>query len=352
MGGAAGAPTFVPFAHPPFPVLKKGTGGVLAKVQLVTVTFAGWKGESHAHAYGDALVKSEWLATVGADYGVGKGDHLAEIVLAETAPATIDDSEFPAFLTQRINAGTLPKPATAKNDFLYVLYFPSTTKITQSGETSCNDFGAYHYAATIPGVGRVAYAPIPECPGGIGETESAVSHEVIEAATDPDPQSPTWNMLANPWTRAIFPGFPTAEVGDVCFNLNPWKEGSFTYTRSWSMSAAAAGKEPCVPTLAGVPAFGVVPPATTTTATAGQQVTITVTGWSDAAMPNWLISLDQVAGTWGIGGKFSSVLINNGFTSNLVFTVPANAAKGPAYFFIDSTYKGEVHHTPVVVTVK
>jgi hypothetical protein len=341
--GTGGSAPFVMADHPGYPALKNYGGPVLSKVQLVTVTFAGWAGEAHVQAYGDAIVQSDWLATVGGDYGVGKGTHLTKVSLNETAPATITDGQIQSFLSQRMNSGVLPKPTA---NTLYMIYFPKTTTITQGqGDKSCASFGGYHSAGQN-GNSLFAYGVIPECAGG--GTDLAISHELIEAATD-NPYQPG-NVIPQNQLWAQPAG---GEVGDLCTDLS-WKEGTFNYQRSWSKSAAAAGKEPCVPTQPGMPAFGVAPSQNgVLTASPGGQVKLTLTGWSDAPMANWHLGIAQFRGTYAIAAKFSSVLINNGYTSDMTITIPATAQKGStAAFFIVSSLTGEGHYWPIVINVQ
>ena len=346
---------FVPFPHPAYPTVENGGAAVLATPKLVTVTFAGWEGRAHAEAYGDALVQSTWLATVGADYGVGKGAHVAKVALGEAAPSTIDDDQVGHFLFTRFGTGALPAPPSGGNDYLYVIYVPAATVLTASflGK-SCHEFDAYHSAAMVPGVGRVAYALVADCGATPLETEVAVSHEVIEAATNPTPRTQfAWYSPPSTWTGVVS-GSPTnaAEIGDMCIALNVWHEPPFAYTRVWSGSAAALGREPCIPTASGAPAFGVVAPSSAPTVARGASVTLTLTGWSSARASAQHLSVLQVAGTPFDSVSFSAEAVENGDTTELTLAVAASTQPGPSYFFVDSELDGEVHHTPVSIVVK
>ena len=84
-------------------------------------------------------------------------------------------------------------PAGAFNgDDLYVVYLPVGTTIDNFGiNQSCDSFGAYHFMGvtmTLLGGAQVPFAAIPlDCANGDpDELSELVSHEVIEAATDPN----------------------------------------------------------------------------------------------------------------------------------------------------------------------
>lgn len=343
-GGGAGMAAFSPFPHPAYPVITNGGGPILNKVQLVTVTFAGYNNEAKVQALGDAIVQSEWLAAVGADYGVGKGTHVAKVVLQEAAPAAITDAQIKTLLTDRQNSGILPK-APANSDYMYMIYFPSTTSVTHpepngTQGASCAQFDGYHGNSTSGGTLNYTYGVIPDCKDG--QLVQSAAHELIEAATDAGINSlagGAWYMQGQ-WGKAL-----GGEVGDLCSGLD-WTEGAFTYQRSWSKSAAAAGKEPCVPTK-GTVAFGVVPAMTTVVAPAGTSPTVVLTGWSDAPTPNWKLA----GSTLPFAVKFSTTLINNGFTSTMTITIPKSSPKGVQTGFILSSGT-DGHFWPISVQVQ
>src|SRR5208282_1712078 len=109
---------------------------------------------------------------------------------------------------------------------------------------------------------NVAYGVVLECsqlsgPGGLlDETTQSASHEIIEAATDPNPNgSPAWygfdDNLHLSWD--VFQQFQD-EIGDACelyldsFYSETEANFSFGVQRMWSNKSAAAGHAPCVPT--------------------------------------------------------------------------------------------------------
>jgi hypothetical protein len=347
-GGAGGDTGFVTAAHEPYPQMGHGAQPLLKAVQLVTITYDGYDQKDHVEAFGDYVVQSEWLATVGADYGAGKGAHVAKVVLPGPAPATISNSGITKLLKASIASGDIPAPPATANDYLYMFYFPKTTIVTQGGPVmgtcATQGFGGYHDATSLNGA-RLAFAAIPGCQSP-QSMEVSASHEIIEAVTDPNPGGGYMFKYTELW------GAPAGgEVGDACNDLL-WKEGGFTLQRSWSNSAAAAGKEPCVPVNPDLGAFGVAPDQTGVIGVpVGGTATVVLTGWSEKEIGNWSLGKNEYGTNDFIATtKFSSTLINNGFVSNMTITVPKTAAKG-SYdaFFITSTYMGETHLWPIAV---
>lgn len=213
-----------------------------------------------------------WTAL--AEYGVGTATSPSTVALTEAAPNTIDDSAIQTWLAGKLNANDAAWPAADANT-LYVLYYPVTTTITinTGGGTasSCQTFGGYHNSVQLDAnhaTMNVAYAVIPRCTGGSLSTldlaTGATSHELVEAATDPYPMvSPTYAQVDGAdlaWMFVLGGG----EIGDMCAQ----QQSSFTkfadlpaYTvqRFWSNASAAAGHDPCVPSLPGEPYFQSAP---------------------------------------------------------------------------------------------
>jgi len=77
--------------HPPFPTIPDLGGPTFANPRLVTVTFPGYSRKDDVEAFGDWIDASEWLSTVGSDYGIQSATHPSKIVLSDPAPAQIID---------------------------------------------------------------------------------------------------------------------------------------------------------------------------------------------------------------------------------------------------------------------
>jgi hypothetical protein len=199
-----------------------------------------------------------WTATT-SEYGVGAATGHAAIKLAEAAPAKLDDSAIGPWLAARF-AGNFGFPTPSANT-LMVLYYPTSTTITFQGQQSCQVFGGYHKSAQVAGH-QVAYAVVPRC-GNLDMTTGSASHEMVEAATDPDPlvdpayvQVDEGNFV---WQLVLGGG----EAGDLCAQFagvfTKFPPFNYTVQRTWSNKAALAGHDPCVPQPAGEVYFNAAP---------------------------------------------------------------------------------------------
>lgn len=325
--GVAGG-GFQPAAHVPFPELAAHAASVLANVELVTVTFSGYAKVATVESFGDLVGTSSWLSAVGAEYGVGKGTHLAKVALPDAAPASIDDSGIQTLLYERIEDGTLPTSTQPNHDVLYMLYVPPETTLTATdGGVFCSDYVGYHDQTTIGGQ-HIAYAVIGDCMFADADITSTAAHEYIEAATDPssdgfflDPKS-----QYDPWL-----GLWGSEVADLCEELGEVTEGAIALQRSWSNAAAKmAVSSPCVPTPPGELFFDVTAsPSSMPVVAPGGSATFTLTGWSAAEVPDWALAVAAAPSTdFQPGAQLAAKHLNNGVSTTLVLTLPPGTPSG------------------------
>ncbi len=350
-------------AHTAYPQLPDLGGPRLAHPQIVTVTFANDPRAATFEAFASWIVTSDWLAAVGAEYGVGPGAVAGVAHRPETPMPMITSAEIEAYLAAGVMDGSIPRPANLA-DALYIVYYPSTTQITTTFvngivKKSCSSFGGYHGEVHANGQ-NFAYSAIPDCGGSITgltaiETiEMIVSHEVIEASTDAAPISaPAYQLRPDP-TDAWYTAFEfEVEDGDLCEAPERFvREATFVAQRSWSNAAAAAGKEPCVPADPTSPAFGAtVSPIGTQHAAAGATVDFAVTGWSSGPVADWRLTTQ--ARSLLIHVKLDKASLNNGDTTMLHVTVPANAVSGSTVpiFLIASHTAVDATMWPIAIVV-
>ncbi len=264
--------TTYPAPHPPLPQEQTGGGATLASPVFIPITFPADPNVSDITAFTSAIGGSTFWSTIVSQYGVGAATSGTPIVLmASEEPSgtggTIADSEVQSWLQGLLTSGRLVGTNTANT--VYAIYFPAGTTITlqQGGQTatSCTQFGGYHNGFQLPGGANVSYVVVPRCGSfptatitltGLDAITGAASHEYLEAVTDPQPTSfspgyvePDINDIV--WALVLGGG----EIGDMCAQ-NPgvfYKPSDLAYTvqRSWSNSAAAAGHDPCQPSLPG-----------------------------------------------------------------------------------------------------
>jgi hypothetical protein len=339
---------------PHTPILIPNNGGpVFASPTLVTITYADDPLRSFAEAIGAYLVQSPWLKAVGPEYGIGLGTHVPH-ELADDAPNTIADSDIQALIGSLIVAGKVPAPSggppVTSYDVddagmptagpparlipaIYMFYVPaSTTETVAPGVTICDiSGGGYHsMAAGTYGGQTFSYAVITACPNLPPDfVQQAVSHEFIEAATDPAATDPAYTIVqqsvsidnqTSPWT--LFGG----EVGDLCSVVEPqWAEGGYTQLqRVYSNASAMKGGDPCLP--ANQPYFATdVEPQTFVGVPAGHTATFSLTGWSTAAVPSWDLGVSAVSNqpsTFMPSHALGASLFNDGEKTTLTVTVP------------------------------
>jgi hypothetical protein len=270
-----------PAAHYPLPLMVNEGGSVMAAPKIVTVTFAGNPDVTALQTFDDTFAEgTPWWKAVTAGYNIGPATAGGHYVLPDTVSNTSlddDQGQVGLLVTTAIGSGALPQPDA---NTVFVLFFPSTTTLTVQGGQGCSSFGAYHNTVDLPteaGMLQLVYAVIANCPAqgstdqSMASTTDDVSHELIEAATDPGVGvgNITWYGYNNAWFRlptapgsAPMPG--QGEVADVCQSSRSITDAmGNVLARSWVNAAAVASSDPCQPELAGEIFYSVAVPTTT-----------------------------------------------------------------------------------------
>jgi hypothetical protein len=311
---------FAPAAHPPLPQLINNAGDVLTDVRLVSVVSSGDPMQQTLFDFGDALVKSAWWTTVGADYGLGAAAGALSISGPPVDAGTnLTGPQIKSYLTALATGGAAPDGHS-----VYVLYLPDKVGILDNQMRLIGGCVAFHFA-NFSAQGDV-WAVVKRCDtSGNAETYLA-SHEIAEGCADaaagkgwslPFAPSGTPPPMQDVW--AVAEGH---EASDLCQGAGTAVEGGFSYSRIWSNSAAAAGGDPCVPSLPG-PYVNVSSSMEWVAATPGTDTLIPVTGWSSAPVADWSVS----AGIRGYSGPSPSpsldgATINNGKQLTLRVSMP------------------------------
>lgn len=357
------------------PVVSNLGGPVLHSPNVVTFTFQDTANASTLQAFGAAIGSTSWFGQVLSDYTTTSSTPAGlSVSIAASADATYVDNggvglggdagsssgtDLNGFVNQAIanavTAGTIPAP---DGNTVYMFYFPSTTTITGFVGQSCQDYGGYHFNQVyVDGTTPIYYAILPDCaPGTSYEVEAitvAASHELIEATSDPAPNT-GWSLDTSPYPEAgttpieyrndpwISMGY--GEIGDNCVGTT-WTLGSGTIVqRIWSNSAATGGHDPCVPVPTGETYFNASPDKAIYVANVGDTFTVDVTPFTDVARPSWQLDaidysqeLAQEVGASGtaylkfawVGGVVRSdgvsslTCVNNGTQAQLQVTLLA-----------------------------
>jgi hypothetical protein len=255
-----------PAAHFPMPLFVNQGGVVLSSPEVITVTFVGDTNRDALRAFDDQLIADPWWGLVTQGYGVGAATGGVYVELPDTVSnMTIDDSALQPMIAAWVASGALPPP---DSNSVYMMFFPSSTTITLDGGASCQAFGGYHNSGPVAleaGMVDTAYAVIPDCGGGMEEFTTDVSHELIEAATDPHPETGTaWYGYNDAWFTSPGQTGGQGEVADVCERFGYVDDSSGNVlSRAWNNTAATASLDPCQPETPGENFFSVAVPTST-----------------------------------------------------------------------------------------
>lgn len=266
-GGGIGLPSDqYPAPHGEVPQVIDAGGDVLATPHFVPIVFESDTDTATLSAIGDlgaALPGSDYWHSTTTEYGVGDISVGAVVTIAEAPAATISPGQVESWLRDKLDADDAALPPPDEGN-IYVVFYPQGVSVGDASGSSCTAFGGYHSNVVLDaahGSKTVAYAVIPRCQsfGGLGLLDAltvTTSHELIEASTDPYPADTPAFFDVDEGHHYWANYYGGGEVSDMC-NL-PGDQGivlpgtSLLVQRSWSNAAALAGKDPCLPTHAGM----------------------------------------------------------------------------------------------------
>jgi hypothetical protein len=365
-------------------------GTVLKQPVIVPITWNADNSQATFEAYADRIGQSAYWQEIGKDYGVGAATSGGHVRDASTPPATLTDQDIQNAITSGgvFDAGAaVPWPVPTANT-IYAFFLAPGTSLLLGGAMpmdACQQgIGGYHGAVHSTALGGdVAYAVVPSCLfGGIGsnaaESTGAMSHELIEAATDPlaadrNVQNVGWYSFDQNHFDWMYFNELQAEVGDTCeFYQEAFfqNDSSFPYflQRIWSNSSIAAGHHPCVPappgayfnvtpldltpvsvTIPGLLLGGGMPQTMQTKGVrilAGQSGTFTVGFYSDAPTSGpWTISATPGNPILGTQGDFLAQYNQSQITASVDKTSGINGEKAHVTVSVTSTgatFSGEL----------
>ncbi len=349
-----------PGPHPDVPQVQSYGGDVLDAPNVIPVFFANDDKQSMIEDFLHQLAGSSFWGDSTKEYGVGPLTVGSSIVVSDAPPQTTDVSQIESWLASYLD-GTHPEwPAIAKNN-VYTVFYPTTTTINDANwGQSCQSFGGYHFEAKGAGGKSIVYAVLPRC-GSFNtgltaddQLTAALSHELIEASTDPftvslpaysyvDVDHMVWNLM------------PLGEVGDMCaYQPQSYQRlvGAYMVQRPWSNASALAGHDPCVPVLS-EPYFNAAPILKDSLSLdyygqsvvtkgvqvpLGQSKTIDVQMFSDAPTADWTVqAVDETYGTnqpHQLTFAWDSQSGNNGDVRHLTITRVANGTHAGTEFIL------------------
>ena len=273
-------------------------GGMVIKAPKVQlIVYAEDPDAADAQAFLEEFASTPTWAAQASEYGVGPLTVLSPIMIAGTPPATLEDNlngNITPFEQTLVTNITGSRPALGRRRPEHDLHVPAPQGTNVKSDGSCCSYLGYHFETTAGSI-NVPYAVSCNCGLIQGAPLTALqwvtttlSHEVVEAATDPFPASSlAWSgtdadHLA--WTNAT-----GGEVADMCeynqdSNYIP-PGAKYMVQRSWSRQGGEGRpRTPASPSPPRGPYFNAAPVLTdsvematqfgTTSATKGVKIPI------------------------------------------------------------------------------
>jgi hypothetical protein len=201
-------------------------GRVLAHIKVDVVVWSSWSYDTTVPLTGTRSITSfargitasryiDWLSeydTPTQQIGRGTFDALYTVHPPASSNGTVvTDAQIKSVLSQAITTAKLPKPSA---DRVYVVFFRKGQVVSRPEGNSVNLFCAYHDTVTYP-LHSVYYVAIPyeltnrgcrPAPTGFDSVTTVVSHELVEAITDPG-----IGLHRIAWYDKF-----NGEIGDIC----------------------------------------------------------------------------------------------------------------------------------------
>jgi hypothetical protein len=259
-GGSGGS-----IAQPRLPQVVTLGGTFLAAPKVLPILYSSDAGGSDILAFLQELTTTSYWAQTTSEYGVGPLTVLPPITITDPPPQTITDATLESNLAAN-TSGVNPAWGAADPGTIYLFVLPMGTIEQDTEGACCTDYDGYHYQADVgtgTNVVTVPYALSCACHNFDGprvtdlqERTVDMSHELVESATDPFPDSdPAYTQEDD--ADIVWTFVTDGEVADMCeFNddANVVPPGStYMVQRSWSNAAAARFDNPCVPVVTSAP---------------------------------------------------------------------------------------------------
>lgn len=349
------------------PNVRSAGGQTISSPHVVPVFFGtGDTREAELTTFLGALPGSEYWKSTTSEYGVGDVGLAATIHATGELPPTMTNLDLRDWFITRFSGSFVEFPPVDTAGAIYVLFLQPHTIVNAPWGKSCVDYRAYHGEAVVQGK-RAVFAVIPRCAESkeseIDALTRSITHELVEAATDPFVDShPAYGL---PDDRGL--GWVLgagSEVTDMCaFEPSAYGElGGHSAARSWSNLAASAGHDPCVPAVPG-PYYNAEPifPQTMTfklgagktraqsiKVAVGDSQTIDVMPFADGAIDSWTLVAQDEPTLFGSDPElelsFDAATAHPGETRHLTIKRLADSASGATAFVIVSRTANGGHH--------
>jgi hypothetical protein len=338
-------------------------GPFLRNPELTSVTFAGDEPGMVAHieAFADFITRSSWWGEVTEGYCgsvgdcIGQGRAANRVRLRTKLSRVVSEADIELLLEREASQGLRPHLGP---DALVLVYLPpGVTLRAASGRPYCRGKRAYHRMLHLEQI-SFAYAVMPRC-GGAAELTSAASHEIVEAATNPDPGQRGF-VIEPVSDNAGFTASgvePVDPCGLIHRDRHRTQENGFVMQRSWSNRNARAGRDPCVPVRSHKPYLALVPRAAVLRLPhVGASATIELQAAADRPVAAWAVSaLDLTGGQEGSGYvevKLDRASVAAGDVAVLSVRVIKLHPKRSSVVGLVSTLGEHTHLWPILVSMR
>lgn len=265
-----GAPsTTYPAFKADMPQLNKNTGNILTAPVLVPVTWETDPNVTQIESFTSQIGTTDYWKAIVSEYGTGNATMGTPVHIpvnaANPLPTTLGAQDLDSLVDSGAGSPTTSGWPAPTAQTIYVVFIHPSITVSDGGTSYCDaHIGGYH--ADSQG-GGYPYAINFSCikgNGALDDLTGTASHEIGEATTDPSPNNGYFGFDNAHVAWSMFQ-HNQVENGDACefFSDSFYKEKApfaFNVQRLWSNAAAAAGKNPCVPAIAG-PYFGAAPTA-------------------------------------------------------------------------------------------
>jgi hypothetical protein len=315
--------------HRPFPQVGTTDGAVLNPLRLVTLVPTNDGTDADAFfAFSSGIGSSRWWQRIAPEWRLG-GVSVRANLIGPAITADVSDHDVFTYINDIVAANA---NLARDGHTLYMLYLPAGITVVQDGTPNkdCTMFGAYHIAYGTRGdnlaVVQRCFDTFP-----VENMTVAASHEIIEAATDPNDRGYKLPAIADrdQWQESVWNAFELtgdAELADLCEGTF-WIEGSSVYQRVWSNAAAARGGDPCVPELA-EPYYNTAFAQDWYPVDAGATVTVPFTAWATGPMTGWPVNTSLDSTVPGFTTDGASQTLTAGQSGAIFVSAPATAVSG------------------------
>lgn len=337
-------------------------GPFLRRPRVVTITERGDDPAlvARLERFGATVTRTGWWREATSGYCASPGECIgagrpgSAVRLDTTLPAAVTDVDVAGLLAEQLRAGRL---GPVDGDTLLLFYLPEGVALSDATGTYCGGGPRAIHRALRLGGRVVAYAVVPRC-GDEAQLTATASHEIVEAATNPDPARRGFAFQGGSadggFTAAGLE--PVDPCGLITLDRHRTTAAGFTVQRAWSNRAAELGRNPCL--LADRPYVALVPrePAVRLRYV-GDTATLIVDAAADRPTEPWQVSVIDLADLRGrqpcVRAEIDTTTVRPGATIELTVTlVHKDPDRYQCHLGLVSTVDRERHLWPLTIVTR